>query len=79
MPASKMRSRPQVYPRLAFHIVRTIAFISASVVSGILIYFCIQLRHDGFKLPWTFIIVRQPPRPLRWQYMAIFCYTKIND
>ncbi|KIW62972.1 hypothetical protein PV04_09856 [Phialophora macrospora] len=57
MPASKMRSRPQVYPRLAFHIVRTIAFISASIVSGILIYFCIQLRHDGFKLPWTFIIV----------------------
>ncbi|ETI19338.1 hypothetical protein G647_09170 [Cladophialophora carrionii CBS 160.54] len=57
MPASKMRSRPQVYPRLAFHIVRTIAFISATIVSGILIYFCVQLRHDGFKLPWTFIIV----------------------
>ncbi|EXJ76328.1 uncharacterized protein A1O5_00836 [Cladophialophora psammophila CBS 110553] len=54
---SKMKSRPQVYPRLAFHIIRTIAFISASIVSGILIYFCIQLRQDGFKLPWTFIIV----------------------
>ncbi|OQV00556.1 hypothetical protein CLAIMM_06036 [Cladophialophora immunda] len=54
---SKMKSRPQVYPPLAFHIIRTIAFISASIVSGILIYFCMQLRHDGFKLPWTFIIV----------------------
>ncbi|EXJ53891.1 hypothetical protein A1O7_09227 [Cladophialophora yegresii CBS 114405] len=57
MPATKMRSRPQVYPRLAFHLVRAIALISASIVSGILIYFCVQLRHDGFKLPWTFIIV----------------------
>ncbi len=57
-----MRSRPQVYPRLAFHIIRAIAFISAVIVSGILTYFCIQLKHDGFKLPWTFIVVRyQPP------------------
>lgn len=62
MPSTKMRSRPQVYPRLAFHIIRAIAFISAVIVSGILTYFCIQLKHDGFKLPWTFIVVRyQPP------------------
>lgn len=53
-----MRSRPQIYPRLSFHIVRTIAFISASIVTGILVFFCIQLKNDGFKLPWTFIIVR---------------------
>ncbi|OAL38621.1 hypothetical protein AYO20_02271 [Fonsecaea nubica] len=52
-----MKSRPQVYPRPAFHLIRAIAFISAAIVSGILIYFCIQLRHDGFKLPWTLIIV----------------------
>ncbi|KAI1609795.1 hypothetical protein EDD36DRAFT_467857 [Exophiala viscosa] len=52
-----MRSRPQVYPRLAFHVVRAIAFISASIVTAILVYFCIQLKHDGYKLPWTFIIV----------------------
>ncbi|KIX03788.1 uncharacterized protein Z518_07341 [Rhinocladiella mackenziei CBS 650.93] len=57
MPKSKMKSRPQVYPRLPFHIIRAIAFISGSIVSGILIFFCVQLRHDGFKLPWTFIIV----------------------
>ncbi|KIW14712.1 hypothetical protein PV08_07496 [Exophiala spinifera] len=57
MPTTKMRSRPQVYPRLAFHVIRGIAFISASVVSGILIYFCLQLKHDGFKLPWTFIVI----------------------
>ncbi|KAL6249139.1 hypothetical protein RBB50_004202 [Rhinocladiella similis] len=54
---TKMRSRPQVYPRLAFHVIRAIAFISAAIVSGILIYFCIQLKHDGFKLPWTFIVI----------------------
>ncbi|KIX98347.1 uncharacterized protein Z520_05648 [Fonsecaea multimorphosa CBS 102226] len=52
-----MKSRPQVYPRLSFHLIRAVAFVSASIVSGILIYFCMQLRHDGFKLPWTFIIV----------------------
>ncbi|KIW59670.1 hypothetical protein PV05_04105 [Exophiala xenobiotica] len=57
MPSTKMRSRPQVYPRLAFHIIRAIAFISAVIVSGILTYFCIQLKHDGFKLPWTFIVI----------------------
>jgi len=61
MPNTKMRSRPQVYPRLAFHVVRAIAFISASIVTGILVYFCIQLKHDGYKLPWTFIIVRTTP------------------
>ena len=58
MPSSKMRARPQVYPRLAFHLIRAIAFLSASVVTGVLVYFMIQLRHDEFKLPWTFIIVR---------------------
>ncbi|KAK5452861.1 hypothetical protein LTS15_007009 [Exophiala xenobiotica] len=52
-----MRSRPQVYPRLAFHIIRAIAFISAVIVAGILTYFCIQLKHDGFKLPWTFVVI----------------------
>ncbi|KAL2422016.1 hypothetical protein ABEF95_006367 [Exophiala dermatitidis] len=52
-----MKSRPPVYPKASFHIIRGIAFVCASIVSGILIYFCIQLRHDGFKLPWTFIIV----------------------
>ncbi|KAK5321261.1 hypothetical protein LTR93_006504 [Exophiala xenobiotica] len=58
MPSTtKMRSRPQVYPRLAFHIIRAIAFISAAIVAGILTYFCIQLNHDGFKLPWTFVLI----------------------
>lgn len=57
---SKTKSRPQVYPRLSFHLVRAIALISTAVVGGILAYFCVQLRHDGFKIPWTFIIVRGP-------------------
>lgn len=46
-----------MYPRAPFHIIRAIAFVCASVVSGILIYFCVQLKHDGFKVPWTFIVV----------------------
>ncbi|KAJ9605357.1 hypothetical protein H2200_010014 [Cladophialophora chaetospira] len=32
MPSTKVRSRPQMYPRVAFHVVRSIAFISASIV-----------------------------------------------
>jgi len=42
---------------MSFHLIRAIAFISQTIVSGILIFFCIQLKKDGFKLPWTFIIV----------------------
>ena len=33
------------------------SFASASIISAILIYFCYQLKHDEFKLPWTFLIV----------------------
>ncbi|KEF52510.1 uncharacterized protein A1O9_11352 [Exophiala aquamarina CBS 119918] len=54
---AKVKSRPQAYSAMSFHLVRAIAFISQAIVSGILIFFCIQLRKDGFKLPWTFIIV----------------------
>ncbi|EXJ91282.1 hypothetical protein A1O1_04392 [Capronia coronata CBS 617.96] len=54
---TKMKSRPQVYPQRPFHIIRAISFICSGIASGILIYFCIQLRQDGFKLPWTFVLV----------------------
>lgn len=57
MPSSRMKSRPQVYPKVSFHLIRAINFISAAIVSGILVFFCIQLRQDGFKLPWTLIVV----------------------
>ncbi len=57
MSTPAVRSRPQMYSPRPFHIVRAIAFVSAAIVSGILIYFCLQLKHDGFKLPWVFIIV----------------------
>lgn len=45
------------YPPLPYHSIRAITFVSSSIVSGILIYFCYQLKHDSFKLPWTFLIV----------------------
>ena len=45
------------YPPLPYHSIRALTFISASIVSAILIYFCYHLKHDNFKLPWTFLIV----------------------
>ena len=46
-----------MYPTLPFHAIRTLSLISALIVSGILIFFCYQLKVDGYKLPWTFLIV----------------------
>ena len=45
------------YPPLPYHGIRFMSFASASIVSAILIYFCYHLKHDNFKLPWTFLAV----------------------
>jgi hypothetical protein len=45
------------YPPLPYHTIRFVTFTSASIVTAILLYFCYHLKHDNFKLPWTFLIV----------------------
>lgn len=45
------------YPPVPYHTIRIVTFTSASIVTAILIYFCYQLKHDNFKLPWTFLVV----------------------
>lgn len=50
--------KPSNYSASSFHGVRTIAAISAMVVTGILVFFCIELKNEGYKIPWTFLIVR---------------------
>lgn len=58
----KMRSRqmpfgPSVYSPLPFHIIRTIFFFSSAVVGAILSVFIYHLHKDGYKLPFTFLVV----------------------
>jgi hypothetical protein len=45
------------YPPLPYHGIRFMSFASASIVSAILIYFCYHLKHDDFKIPWTFLVI----------------------
>lgn len=54
------RTRPSAYkPVLPFHAVRAATALSVIISFSILIYFCIQLRSDSFRLPWTFLVVRR--------------------
>ena len=56
-PPTKTKMKPSYYEPKSFHGVRTISAISALVVTGIMVFFCIELKNDGYKIPWTFLIV----------------------
>ncbi|KAL2217536.1 hypothetical protein M432DRAFT_443595 [Thermoascus aurantiacus ATCC 26904] len=49
--------KPSAYPPGAFHAIRASALISSVIVASIMLYFMYHLRHDGFKLPWTFLVL----------------------
>ncbi|EDU49668.1 conserved hypothetical protein [Pyrenophora tritici-repentis Pt-1C-BFP] len=51
------RVKPTAYPSLPFHSIRTCQLLSATVVSGILLYFLRELARDEYHLPWTFILL----------------------
>lgn len=51
------RSEVSTYAPLPFHTIRALALTSTIIVSAILGYFCFQLKNDGFKLPWTLLVV----------------------
>lgn len=55
--SSKTRTQPSHYPPLAFHAIRTCCLASSLVVAAILSYFVYHLKHDNFKIPWTFLVV----------------------
>lgn len=57
MMAKARRTRPSHYPSLAFHALRTCFFVSSLVVAAILSYFVYHLRHDNFRIPWTFLVL----------------------
>ena len=54
----KTHTRPSPYSPTPFHITNIALFVSSTIVTSILVYFCAQLKNDDFKLPWTFIVVR---------------------
>ena len=51
------RSEVSTYAPLPFHTIRALALTSTIIVFSILGYFCFQLKNDGFKLPWTLLVV----------------------
>ncbi|KAG9187127.1 hypothetical protein G6011_04998 [Alternaria panax] len=57
MALRKNRVKPTAYPFLPFHIIRCAQLLSSLVVASIMFYFLRELSHDGYKLPWTFILL----------------------
>ncbi|CAG7922048.1 unnamed protein product [Penicillium olsonii] len=49
--------KPSAYPALPFHLIRFFIFLSALVVGAILAVFIYHLHADGFKLPYSFIVL----------------------
>ncbi|WPG98393.1 Hypothetical protein R9X50_00118300 [Acrodontium crateriforme] len=49
------RTAPSQYPRIPFHGLRTVQFISSAVVGSVVTFFTWHLHHDGYSMPWVFI------------------------
>ncbi|KAI4676961.1 uncharacterized protein J4E84_009261 [Alternaria hordeiaustralica] len=57
MAPRKTRVKPTAYPFLPFHTIRCAQLLSSLVVASIMFYFLRELAHDGYRLPWTFILL----------------------
>ncbi|KAF2679724.1 hypothetical protein K458DRAFT_374533 [Lentithecium fluviatile CBS 122367] len=55
--ARKDRVKPTHYPFLPFHIIRSAQLVSSLIVAAIMSYFLRELARDGYRLPWTFILL----------------------
>ncbi|KXG48170.1 uncharacterized protein PGRI_020400 [Penicillium griseofulvum] len=49
--------KPSAYPPLPFHLIRFLIFLSSIVVGVILAVFTYHLHADGFKLPYSFLVL----------------------
>ncbi|KAJ5773175.1 hypothetical protein N7457_008071 [Penicillium paradoxum] len=49
--------KPSAYPPLPFHIIRFLIFLSSVVVGAILAVFTYHLHADGYKLPYSFLVL----------------------
>ncbi|KAF2472337.1 uncharacterized protein BDR25DRAFT_302579 [Lindgomyces ingoldianus] len=57
MTTRKDRVKPTHYPVLPFHILRTAQLVSSIVVASVMSYFLWELKHDHYRLPWTFLLL----------------------
>ncbi|KAI9769114.1 MAG: hypothetical protein M1840_004465 [Geoglossum simile] len=57
MAKTKTKKPPSRYPALSFHFIRFTQLLSSLVVSAIMLYFIYHLRHEHFKVPWTFLVL----------------------
>jgi hypothetical protein len=53
--------KPSAYPPLPFHLIRFFIFLSSIVVGVILAVFIYHLHADGYKLPYSFLVVSKIP------------------
>lgn len=51
------RDRTSYYPTLAFHSIRFVSLLSSALVTGLLAYFLLHLKSNGFRLPWVLLIL----------------------
>lgn len=49
--------KPTSYPHIPFHFLRTAQLLASLVVSAIMVYFVVNLHHDGYSVPWTFLFL----------------------
>ncbi|KAK4860858.1 hypothetical protein LT330_004589 [Penicillium expansum] len=49
--------KPSAYPPLPFHLIRFLIFLSSIVVGVILAVFTYHLHADGYKLPYSFLVL----------------------
>lgn len=52
--------KPSAYPPLPFHLIRFLISLSSLVVGVILAVFTYHLHADGYKLPYSFLVVSNP-------------------
>lgn len=52
------KTAPSQYPRIPFHGLRAVQFVSSAVVGSVVTFFTWHLHHDGYSMPWTFLWVR---------------------
>ncbi|KAJ5825625.1 hypothetical protein N7474_002763 [Penicillium riverlandense] len=57
MRSKQMPFGPSIYSPLPFHLIHTIFFFSSAVVGAILSVFIYHLHKDGYKLPFTFLVL----------------------
>lgn len=54
---ARSKVQPTHYPRIPFHFLRSAQLLAAVVVTCVMAFFVDQLHHDGYPIPWTFLLL----------------------